>query len=318
LKATNPDLYNIIDSGIQAAGSARGAVIDSLSTSRTRVGFAIQSASETGEVRTPPSATAAEIRAVHQGVAMNVKSAVEIINKSPDAVGSDPTITSNMVRNVEALFKGITPQGGAVTVAKDVDTINRAFKKLAPEDFSAVKAAASQGSITTVNNIKAVMLDIEREFGVMPQLGVNDAGEIKVLLSSGTEVPPTPAPTEPRSALSINPAILRRQEEDERRRQERRELGPAAVEANKRLGPMLQNLVNTRLIVEDKPDATTRKAISTEMATIINSGQPYRGFFTLEAKPVEAAPTQGQPSGETPTGGGNATDILNSFKQLGY
>jgi hypothetical protein len=267
LKATNPDLYNIIDSGIQAAGSARGAVIDSLSTSRTRVGFAIQSAAETGEVRTPPSATAAEIRAVHQGVATNVKSAVDIINKSPAAAGSDPTITSNMVRNMEALFTGITPQGGAVTVAKDVDTINKALKSLSPEDRNTVKAAASQGSVTTVNNIKAVLLDIEREFGIMPQLGVNDAGEIAVLNWNYKDVRANRQPGQTGGDVA---------------------LFNASKEAVNRLTPMLQNLVNTRLIVEDKPDVATRKAISTEMATIINNRQGYNGFFSMDAKPVTA------------------------------
>lgn len=272
LKATNPDLFNIIDSGIKAAGSARGAVIDSLGTSRNRVGFSIQKAAETGAVDLPPSATAAEVRAVHQGVATNVKSAVEVINKSPAAVGSDPTLTSNMVRNMEALFTGITPQGGAVTVAKDVNTINNALKKLSPDDLNTVKAAASTGSVTTVNNIKAVLLDIEREFGVMPQLGVNDAGELAVLNWNYKDVRANRQPGQTGGDIA---------------------LFNASKEAVSRLTPMLQNLVNTRLIVEDKTDLATKTAIAREFGTVINNRQPYNGFFGLNAKPIATSRTTG-------------------------
>lgn len=267
LKTTNPGLYSMIDAGVSAASSARGAVIDSLATPRNRVGFSIQKAAEIGEVDLPPNATQQEIRTVHEGIAMNVKSAVDIINKSPAAIGENPELTSNMVRNTEALLKGITPQGGAVSVAKDVDTINKALKQLQPEDFNTIKSAASQGSVTTVNNIKAVMLDIEREFGVMPELGVNDAGELRVLNWNYKDV------TGNRQTPTTTSDIA---------------LFNASKEAIKRLTPMLQNLVNTRLIVEDKPDVATRKTVSTEMATVINNRQGYNGFFTMDARPVEA------------------------------
>jgi hypothetical protein len=282
LKTTAPDMYNFIDSTIKSTNSARASVIDSLSASGSRVSFVIKQASQTGEVVLPADATVEETRAAHQGVSANVLSAVEKINKTPEAQRGE--LTENMVRNIQALFTGITPQGGGVTVTKQVQTIRRAYIGLPDDDKATVKAAASQGSVTTVNNINQVISEIETRYGVKLEFGSNDAGQLGILAA-----PSTPLPVDMTVPLAnrVDPNWAYTQ---------------ARNEAIKKVTPMMENLVNTRLIVEEQDTnvGQLRNNIAKEFANIINSRQPYSGFFSLEPKPTApAAPTTSGPQSGT-------------------
>jgi hypothetical protein len=273
LKASNLELYNFIDTAIQAANNARTSVISSLDTTRNNIRFTVQQAEKTGELVIPEGSSTQEIKTIHQNISANVASAINVINSTPEAQRGE--VTPNAVRNLQALLTGVTPQGGGVDVTRSIGSLRSMYEKLPDSDKQTIKAAASTGSVSTMNNIKAVMLDIEREFGVKPQIGVNDAGELGFVnfnIKGVTQARPGGSQGTLSDIANFN----------------------ASKEAVKRLTPMLTNLVNTRVFTESGDATEVRKTVANEYANIINNNQPYRGFFSLEARPAQeaASPTR--------------------------
>jgi hypothetical protein len=275
LKASNLELYNYIDTAIQAANNARTSVISSLDTTRNNIRFTVQQAEKTGELVIPEGSSTQEIKTIHQNISANVASAINVINSTPEALRGE--VTPNAVLNLQALLTGVTPQGGGVDVTRNIGSLRSMYEKLPDSDKQTVKAAASTGSVSTMNNIKAVLMDIEREFGVRPQFGVNDAGELGVInltFKGSTQARPGGSQGPLSDIANFN----------------------ANKEAVKRLTPMLINLVNTRVFTELGDASAVRKTVATEYANIINNNQPYSGFYSLEARPV-SAPAEAAPSG---------------------
>jgi hypothetical protein len=272
LKATAPDIFNSIDGGIKLQASARSAVIGSLDTTRARVGFTIKKAEETGEIDMPTDATVEEQRSVHQAISANVVNAVEVYNKTPAAERGE--LTENMVRNAQALFTGVTPQGGGLNATKYIQTFRKAFVELPDDDKAVVKAAASEGAVATVNNINNVISNIESKYGIKLEFGTNDAGKLGIL----------PAPSTP---LPVDMSVPLVQRVDPNW-----SYSAAREEAIKQVTPMLENLVNTRLMVDERDERGVRDKVAKEMASVINSRQPYAGFYSLEPKAPAATSAQ--------------------------
>jgi hypothetical protein len=267
LKSTNPNLYSKISESVRMADSARGNVLGSLDTNRRNIEFTVEQTGKTGEVAPPADMPVEDVKAVDEAIGAQVDAAV---NK----VASGGTLTTVETNYLRGLFTGSSPRGGNVTLTEGIENMREAYTSLNENDRAEVKAAASTGSVTAINNINSILSDIEKQYGVSLKLGVNDAGQIGVV--------------NPQFDISLqNRPLVRGQGWNP-------QADVAAKEATKRLTPMLKNLVNTRLIVEDKAAANARNPIAKEYTDIINNKQPYNGFFSLEARPAQeaASPTR--------------------------
>jgi hypothetical protein len=259
LKATNPNLYGKIDESVRMADSARGNVLVSLDTNRRNIEFTVEQTGKTGEVAPPADMPVEDVKAVDEAVGAQVDAAI-------DRIAAGGIATQQDVNYMRGLFNGSSPRGGNVTLTKGVQRIRGAFNKLDEEGKGEVKAAASQGAVTAVNNINNIVADIEKQYGVKLEFGVNDNGQIGIL----------PAPSTP---LPVDMSVPLAQRVDPNWT-----YSAARQAAVKRLTPMLENLVNTRLIVDEREGSAARNAIAKEYSEVISNRQPYGGFFSLEPK----------------------------------
>jgi len=120
------------------------------------------------------------------------------------------------------------------------------------------------GAVISINDVKQV---IEAKYKTKLTLGVNDAGEISVVLpkSRATLVGPDAAPA---TSNSLTTTV-------------------AAQEFMKQVKPMLNNIVyGTAMLTMKQP-----KEVGTEFATVINNNQPYGGFYQSAAQPVTQTTT---------------------------
>jgi hypothetical protein len=106
---------------------------------------------------------------------------------------------------------------------------------------------------------------IEAKYNTKLTLGVNDAGEISVLM-----------PNQP-TTLTNRPLVTGGGFN-----------APAAQEFMRTAKPILNNMVFGTAMLTQK-DA---KVLGGEFATIINNNERYDGFYKMEAQPVATAPTQ--------------------------
>jgi hypothetical protein len=266
LKSTNPNLYSKIDESVRMADSARGNVLGSIDSSRRNVSFTVEQVGETGEVVVPPNMPVADVKATDEAIGAQVDAAVDRISKGG-------AVTQQDVNYMKGLFNGSSPRGGNVTLTKGIQRIRGVYQKLDDDGKAEVKAAASQGAVTAVTNINNIVAEIEKQYGVKLEFGVNDNGQIGILPSPST---PLPVDMSVPFANRVDPNWT---------------YTTARNDAVKRLTPMLENLVNTRLIVDDREGRDVKGAIAKEYVDVISSRQPYSGFFSLQPKPTAPAAT---------------------------
>jgi len=263
LKSTNPNLYSKIDESVRMADSARGNVLGSLDTNRRNIEFTVEQTGKTGDVAPPADMPVEDVKAVDEAVGAQVDAAV-------DRIAGGGTLSTVEINYFKGLLTGSSPRGGNVTLTEGIEKMREAYTSLNENDRAEVKAAASTGSVTAISNINSILSDIEKQYGIALKLGVNDAGQIGVV--------------NPQFDVSLqNRPLVRGQGWNP-------QADVAAKEATKRLTPMLKNLVNTRLIVEDKAADNARNTIAKEYTDTINNKQPYNGFFSLEPKAAAQTP----------------------------
>jgi hypothetical protein len=263
LKSTNPNLYSKIDESVRMADSARGNVLGSLDTNRRNIEFTVEQTGKTGDVAPPADMPVDDVKAVDEAVGAQVDAAV-------DRIAGGGTLSTVEINYFKGLLTGSSPRGGNVTLTEGIEKMREAYTSLNENDRAEVKAAASTGSVTAISNINSILSDIEKQYGIALKLGVNDAGQIGVV--------------NPQFDVSLqNRPLVRGQGWNP-------QADVAAKEATKRLTPMLKNLVNTRLIVEDKAADNARNTIAKEYTDTINNKQPYNGFFSLEPKAAAQTP----------------------------
>ena len=273
LKATNPNLFSKIEESVRMADSARGGVLGAIDSSRRNITFTVEQTGSTGEVVVPADMPVEDVKAVDEAIGAQVDAAVDRIAKGDG-------VTTQDVNYMKGLFNGSSPRGGNVTLTKGVQRIRNVYQKLEDGDKAQVKAAASQGAITAVSNINNIVSEIEKQYGVKLEFGVNDNGELGILPSPSTPLP-----------VDMSVPLVNRVDPNW-------QYTAARNAAVKRLTPMLQNLVNTRLIVDDREGSGAKAAIAKEYVDVISSRQPYSGFFSLEPKAPQA-PTQTTPTNAT-------------------
>jgi len=165
--------------------------------------------------------------------------------------------TEAQAKVVEAMLATSNKTGG------NTDILRRNFKmfkdglsKLQPAQFDEVKAAVSNSTAEVINAIKS---------GDMAGVSIGYNAQGKVFAT---------VPQVARTVLSggvVDPNMPLRQPEAARK----------AEEFNKKHAPVLNNIILTRQLVEDKDGA----AIAQEYATAITAKEPYQGFFS--AAPIQ-------------------------------
>ena len=211
----------------------------------------VQANTSPDAVPVDPIAERGVTRASHQAL---MASAQEILKKE--------SFTPLEVNTISAALATSTQYGAnSLVLRQDYRKLGDRIAKLSESDQGVIKnsvSKSSQQSVLSVNSLKAA---IEAKYGTKLTLGVNDAGEL------GVVVPPQAA-----TSLTNRPLVTGSTYN-----------AAAAQEFMKQAKPMLNNIVFGRsMLTKEDP-----KSIGTEFANVINNNQPYAGFFSLDAKPTE-------------------------------
>jgi hypothetical protein len=213
-----------------------------------------------------PLTSSTVIKASHQALHATAKTVLDKASKSGD-------ITPVDVNTIASAFATNTETGAnSLVLAREWKTLGPKIATLPDVDQAVIKGAVSNSVKTTVTSIQSLKQGIEAKYNTTLQLGVNDAGDIMVV------APATTLGNRPLAGgTGFNPA--------------------AAKEFTQKSKPLLSNIVYGRsMLTGEQP-----KAVGTEFATIINSNQPYKGFYQQEAQPV-AAPASPAAISSAPTG----------------
>jgi hypothetical protein len=212
-------------------------------------------------VPTDPVASPATTRAAHQALGA---SAAELLKKT--------TLLPAEVNIASAAFStNVATGANSLTLARDYKKYGEQIAKLPKTDQAVIKSNVSNSVSGAVISINGVKQAIEAKYKTTITLGVNDAGEISVVV-----------PQQQATGLSNRPLVTGGGFN-----------AAAAAEFMKQVKPMLNNIVyGTSMLTMKQP-----KEVGTEFATVINNNQPYGGFYKSEAQPV--TPTATTPTTQT-------------------
>jgi hypothetical protein len=260
LKRTNPDFYEfMLTNEKRIADAVRGirndvaAATDLADVKRVM----LQSEQSGAAVPVDPVASRTNTRAAHQALGA---SAAELLKKT-SLLPAEVNIAS------AAFSTNVATGANSLTLARDYKKYGEQIAKLPETDQAVIKSNVSNsvsGAVLSISDVKRV---IEAKYKTTLTLGVNDAGEISVVLpkSRATLVGPNAAPA---TSNSLTTTI-------------------AAQEFMKQVKPMLNNIVYGTAMLTQKE----AKAVGTEFATVINNNQPYGGFYKSDAQPVTTPTT---------------------------
>jgi hypothetical protein len=206
-------------------------------------------------VANDPVASPATTRAAHQALSA---SAAELLKKT-SLLPAEVNIAS------AAFSTNVATGANSLTLARDYKKYGEQIAKLPETDQAVIKSNVSNSVSGAVISINGVKQAIEAKYKTKLILGVNDAGEISVVV-----------PQQQATGLANRPLVSGGGFN-----------AAAAAEFMKQVKPMLNNIVyGTSMLTMKQP-----KEVGTEFATVINNNQPYGGFYKSEAQPVTPTAT---------------------------
>jgi hypothetical protein len=258
LQRTNKDFYEfMVGQENELTTSVSG--VRNLVTGATELAnvqrVLVQAGQAPGAVPVDPVASRANTRAAHQAL---FASAVEVLKKT-SLLPSEVNIAS------AAFSTSIATGAKSQELANSYLKIGEQVAKLPNTDQAVIKSNVSNsvsGAVISINEVKRV---IEDKYKTTLTLGVNDAGEISVVVPAQQATGLTNRPLV--SGGGFNAA--------------------AASEFMKQVQPMLNNIVYGTAMLTQKDT----RVLGREFATVINNNQPYGGFYKSEAQPVTPTAT---------------------------
>jgi hypothetical protein len=258
LKRTNPDFYEfMLTNEKRIADAVRGirndvaAATDLADVKRVM----LQSEQSGAAVPVDPVASRANTRAAHQALGA---SAAELLKKT-SLLPAEVNIAS------AAFATNVATGANSLTLARDYKKYGEQIAKLPETDQAIIKSNVSNSVSGAVISINGVKQAIEAKYKTTLTLGVNDAGEISVVV-----------PQQQATGLANRPLVTGGGFN-----------AAAAAEFMKQVKPMLNNIVyGTSMLTMKQP-----KEVGTEFATVINKNERYGGFYKSEAQPVTPAAT---------------------------
>jgi hypothetical protein len=263
IKLEQPDFFAIMEALDNDLGQGLTGARDAIesATDLANIRTTLTRGQTTGKaVPVDPLMSPQLTRASHQIMYANAR---EVLKKN-EFSSEDVGIISS------ALTTGTQYGANAVLLQKDFKRLGEQIAKMPETDKAVIKGNVSESAQGTVISLNALKKGMEEKYGTKLTLGVNDAGEISVVLPKSTATLVGPNAT-PATSNSLTTTI-------------------AAKEFMMQAKPLLSNLVfSTSMLTMKQP-----KEVGTEFATVINNNQPYAGFYSDQAKPVAA------PSATTP------------------
>lgn len=265
LKQTQPDFFKMMQTMEDNLSAGMAGVRDPIKAAANlanvqRVVLGAQQSP--GPVPIDPTVDRTTTRASHQVLLNN---ATEILKKE--------NLSEVEVSTISAALSTSTAYGAnSQILAADYAKMGQRIAQLPETSQAVIKGSVSSSIQQSVISVRSAKEAVEAKYGVTLQLGVNDAGQISVVMPR------------PEVSLTNRPLVTGRGGN----------VDAAAKEFMQKVRPMLNNMVYGRaMLTQEQP-----KAIGQDFATIINNNQRYSGFFNLDAQPV-AAPATGSPQSGT-------------------
>lgn len=277
LKREQPAFYSLmetLDTDI-TTGVADLTKLMAASNKLNGVAAQVDTASKTGLPANVSGADPKDVRAAHEVLFANAEKELRNANFTNESIG---IISGSLTTSVK--YGGQTLQ-----LKEKYKQLNEQLTKLPPTGLAVVKANVSETAKGTVQTLQALKNSVENKYNLKLNLGVNDVGEISVVV-----------PAQAATSLTNRPLVTGNSFN-----------AAAAQEFLRSAKPLLDNLVYVSALVQD----TDIKKLGNEYATIINYNQPYGGFFSMEAQPVQPPKAAGQ------RGGLSVGDVVNGYRYNG-
>jgi hypothetical protein len=253
LKREYPDYYKHIDerANIILKGGVTSQQIGEDAVKLSAITNMVKSAEKGEGVEVAAGAAPEQQRVANTVVINNAHKALDNAVKSGTMLPVDRNTLQSAF--ILQIGKGADPR----VLAQDYKKIFNNVSQLPNEDQAVIKSSASKASSEAVLSVTGLRQTLEAKYKTEIKLGVNDAGQIVIV---------DPRLQDPDES---NAYIMARDE------------------FKKKAMPIISNLVHGRAALTGEP----LNQIAAEYAYHIGFDEPYRGFFSLEGKPVEAKPT---------------------------
>jgi hypothetical protein len=263
VKAQSPDLYKLLDTiseGVLTGGAnATTSVYDNLAALRN----AVSEAKKDGKPLVSDNRTPAQLRAASQLTYEDMKTMLTSSNESK-------TLDSGSINVISTAITTSQKYGDNYQqLQADYVKLGDKIKQLPQLAQDTIKNNASVVATTVIGQLQADKLAIEQQYGVKLQIGVTPSGKMGVVIPKDTGTPDFTATGQ------------------QSRSQQALLLANAARAFESKTAPRLITLSTSRAMVTGEPI----NAVSNDYANIINSNQPYKGFFSMEPKATEQSAT---------------------------
>lgn len=212
-----------------------------------------------GQAVTTTSDNPATTKAAHSVMQNNAETALEkaVVGKA---------LTREESAMVSSTFTTNATTGANYRVLADRHIkLGEKIKLLPPEEQTLIKTNVSNGVRQGVTAITSVKDGLEAKYGVVLQLGVNDAGQIMAMPSGTGKKTINPYARGAKESVVTIPSANEQ---------------AAIKEFNAQTKALTSNITYSRAMLTGENPI----AISNDFATIINNKQPYQGFFDSTPK----------------------------------
>ena len=226
----------------------------------------------------------------------HVETVIKGVQKNPEAITNHPSDDPTVIKATHTAVHTLAEEALKKTDLQptDINVISSAFatnvvsgansqlvasrwekyaesiKKLSVSDQAIIKNSVSDSTVTAVMGMSDLKDRMEAKHKIKFDLGVNDAGEIKVLL-------PQVKPAQQLTQLSTPEA--------QKARRDTYTITQAAKDFMNQAAPILNNMVYGRAMVT----GVSTNDVAKDFSTIINNKTQYNGFFTMKPQAVVPA-----------------------------
>lgn len=196
----------------------------------------------------PPDAKPEDVKAAHDAMNGEAQQSLKKLDEGK-LVGN---LEVNLIS--AALSTDMLTGAKSALLVREHKNWGLAIAKLPPKDIGIIKDNASTASVGAMAKVQELKQSLEQQHGVKLTLGVNDAGDIRLI---------------DESTNSANKGKFN-------------VYAKAFKEFESKANPILTNLVYGRSMLTGED----LLVISNEYAGLVNNNTPYKGFFSLKPKPV--------------------------------
>ena len=279
VEKSNPELFKLIDSTVNlVVGGSSMSSQEAYANMAKLQSYIAEGRKDGKSITSNTTLKPAEVKVATQLTYEQMKEYLKTVDSAKNLSSEDINVISTALTTTAKTGEKWQELG------KDYTKLKESINALPDEAKDVLKLNGSNTAISVIDDLQRDKAAIEKKYNVKLQIGVTPSGKLGVIMPAPVAAQRRPMSTSEMSAALNSPAMV-----------EQENMKKAAAAFENKAMPRMITLSSTRAIVTGQD----LKAVSNDYANVINSGQPYKGYYNASPQPV-AAPQQPTAAPTTP------------------